>query len=80
MTSASAARYCVLKCPYDVPKYSESAGIVRKCDMCSSRLAADEAPACVQACPHEAISIRIVDRRESDRNRCPAVDDWCRAP
>ncbi|HKB90561.1 MAG TPA: 4Fe-4S dicluster domain-containing protein, partial [Opitutaceae bacterium] len=25
--------YCVLKCPYDVPKYNERLGIVRKCDM-----------------------------------------------
>src|ERR1041385_2200027 len=30
--------YCILKCPYDVPKYSAERGIVRKCDMCSSRL------------------------------------------
>jgi formate dehydrogenase iron-sulfur subunit len=49
--------YCVLKCPYDVPKYNERLGIVRKCDMCHGRLAAGEAPACVQACPTEAISI-----------------------
>ena len=28
--------YCVLKCPYDVPKFSERRGIVRKCDMCST--------------------------------------------
>ncbi len=54
-------QYCVLKCPYDVPKYSASRGIVRKCDMCSSRLAAHEAPACVQACPNEAIRITVVD-------------------
>ena len=27
-------QYCVLKCPYDVPKYSAKRGIVRKCDMC----------------------------------------------
>ena len=54
-------QYCVLKCPYDVPKYSESLGIVRKCDMCHSRLAEGEAPACVQACPTETISITIVD-------------------
>jgi DMSO reductase anchor subunit len=47
-------------CPYDAPKYSEARGIVRKCDMCSDRLAHGEAPACVQACPNEAISIRIV--------------------
>ncbi len=50
-------QYCVLKCPYDVPKYSKKLGIVRKCDMCHSRLAVGEAPACVQACPTEAIRI-----------------------
>jgi formate dehydrogenase iron-sulfur subunit len=54
-------QYCVLKCPYEVPKYNAELGIVRKCDMCSSRLAAGEAPACVQGCPTGAISIEIVD-------------------
>ncbi|MEM9158077.1 MAG: DmsC/YnfH family molybdoenzyme membrane anchor subunit [Verrucomicrobiota bacterium] len=57
-------QYCVLKCPYDVPKYSEKRGIVRKCDMCHSRLSEGEAPACVQACPHEAIKIVTVDKEE----------------
>ncbi|MEN8864047.1 MAG: DmsC/YnfH family molybdoenzyme membrane anchor subunit [Akkermansiaceae bacterium] len=53
--------YCILKCPYDVPKYSHKRGIVRKCDMCHQRLAEGEAPACVQACPTEAISIIKID-------------------
>ncbi len=52
--------YCVLKCPYDVPKFSERLGIVRKCDMCQGRLAAGEAPACAQACPTHAIRIVTV--------------------
>ncbi len=52
--------YCTLTCPYEVPRYSASRGIVRKCDMCSDRLAVGEAPACVQACPNGAITIAIV--------------------
>lgn len=54
-------QYCTLACPYDVPKYHSGKGIVRKCDMCSARLAVGEAPACVQACPNEAIAIRVVN-------------------
>lgn len=57
-------QYCTLACPYDVPKYHAGKGIVRKCDMCSQRLAVGEAPACVQACPHEAIAIKVVDIRQ----------------
>jgi formate dehydrogenase iron-sulfur subunit len=47
-----------------VPKYSVERGIIRKCDLCSQRLSVNEAPACVQACPNEAIRITIVDQEE----------------
>jgi Fe-S-cluster-containing dehydrogenase component/DMSO reductase anchor subunit len=57
-------QYCTLACPYEAPKYHAGLGIVRKCDMCSSRLAVGEPPACVQSCPHEAIAIRTVSRRQ----------------
>lgn len=66
-------QYCILKCPYDVPKYSHSKGIVRKCDMCSDRLAVGEAPACVQSCPNRAIRITVVNQQslleESEANQ-----------
>ncbi len=65
-------QYCMLTCPYDVPRYSHRLGIVRKCDMCHGRLAAGEAPACVQACPNQAIRITLVSRQsvieESEAN------------
>ncbi|MBX3745875.1 MAG: dimethyl sulfoxide reductase anchor subunit [Verrucomicrobiae bacterium] len=56
--------YCVMMCPYEVPQYSPRLGIVRKCDLCQGRLADAEAPACVQACPTEAIRVRLVDRTQ----------------
>ena len=74
--------YCVMKCPYEVPKYSDRLGIVRKCDMCSQRLAVGEAPACVQACPDEAIKITLVEtsavvtyRESSFNNFLPDAPD-----
>jgi Fe-S-cluster-containing dehydrogenase component/DMSO reductase anchor subunit len=61
-------QYCMLACPYDVPKYNRRLGIVRKCDMCAGRLAVGEAPACVQACPNEAIRITVVRQQEVIEN------------
>lgn len=66
-------QYCVWMCPYEVPQFSASKGIVRKCDMCQQRLAVDEAPACVQSCPNQAIAIEIV-RSDAVRSRAQRGD------
>ena len=46
-------RYCVYACPYDVPKYelNNAFGQIRKCQLCSQRLAKGQVPACVEVCP-----------------------------
>jgi Fe-S-cluster-containing dehydrogenase component/DMSO reductase anchor subunit len=58
-------QYCVFMCPYDAPKYNAARGIVRKCDLCSDRLKHDEAPACAQACPNQAIKVVVVDQAQA---------------
>jgi Fe-S-cluster-containing dehydrogenase component len=74
--------YCTLTCPYEVPAFNHRLGIVRKCDMCSDRLAEGEAPACVQGCPNEAISITVVDQPASGATTqyVSAKDTLCISP
>ena len=50
-------RYCLMACPYGVPRYEweEAAPYVRKCTMCHTRLKASKQPACVEACPQQAL-------------------------
>jgi formate dehydrogenase iron-sulfur subunit len=50
-------RYCMLACPFHVPRYEwdTTRPLMRKCDMCAERQTRGEPPACVAACPHDAL-------------------------
>ncbi len=64
-------QYCVWNCPYSVPQFNPERGVVGKCDMCRGRLLEGLEPACVNACPENAIQIEIVNKiewREDFRN------------
>jgi Fe-S-cluster-containing hydrogenase components 1 len=46
-------RYCMVACPFNIPKYEwdKALPFVAKCQMCSTKVARGEAPACVSVCP-----------------------------
>jgi formate dehydrogenase iron-sulfur subunit len=49
-------RYCLVACPFSVPRYqwTKLVPYVTKCDMCATRQAKGQLPACVEACPVQA--------------------------
>ena len=52
-------RYCMVACPFQIPTYTYNDALtpaVRKCEFCATRTDKGEAPACVAACPRQALT------------------------
>jgi len=50
-------RYCMIACPFHIPRYEwdKTVPLMKKCDMCFERQQANQKPACVEACPNQAL-------------------------
>jgi formate dehydrogenase iron-sulfur subunit len=48
--------YCQTGCPFNIPRYSVKDQKAYKCTLCSDRVAVGLEPACIKACPTQALS------------------------
>ncbi|MBN1570110.1 MAG: 4Fe-4S dicluster domain-containing protein [Acidobacteria bacterium] len=50
-------RYCMIACPFDVPKFEYDSAVpgIQKCILCRDRIQQGEIPACVKNCPTKAL-------------------------
>lgn len=65
-------RYCMVSCPFNIPKfeYNSSNPKIQKCILCYDRILAGRKPACVEACPTDALMFgRKRDLMEIARDR-----------
>ena len=64
-------RYCVVGCPFAVPKYEydEAFGQIQKCQFCSHLQAQGKIPACCDVCPTGASLFGKVDDLKEEANR-----------
>lgn len=56
--------YCVMACPYNVPKVDKDKGYSVKCDGCIERLREGKQTICVESCPLRALDWDDMDQLE----------------
>ncbi len=76
-------RYCMVACPFQIPRFEwrKPLPVITKCNMCAERLRRGEGPACVAACPMQALQFgsrpamlaEAARRIAGDRRYVPAI-------
>lgn len=58
---------CGVVCPFGIPRLDEDERVTVKCDQCADRVAQGKPPACVEACPMQALEFGDVADYEAER-------------
>ena len=61
-------KFCTWACPYDAPRYVREKGVIQKCDFCIDRLNNNESPACISACPTDALNLDDMETKKVNSN------------
>jgi formate dehydrogenase iron-sulfur subunit len=64
--------FCVNFCPFQVPRFNSEERIIEKCTFCAERLNEGLEPACVAACPSDALTIWDYDEMLEKVNEAEA--------
>lgn len=69
-------RYCMLACPFDIPKYdwSKTFPTIQKCQMCATRIENNQEPACTEVCPTGALKFGDRDKLLQEAKQQIAAD------
>ncbi len=60
-------KWCVLACPFGVIRMDDASHAIIKCDQCFERVERGELPACVEACPTDALTFQSLDAVVADK-------------
>src|ERR671939_562040 len=68
--------YCISGCPFNIPRLSKTDSKVYKCTLCSDRVSVGLEPACIKACPTQALSFGSKEEMLAQANsRLPDLND-----
>jgi formate dehydrogenase iron-sulfur subunit len=64
-------RYCMLACPFYIPKYEWSKVVpwVQKCTFCADRLGDGKVPACIKVCPTNTMFFGDIDEVNNEAQK-----------
>jgi len=68
-------RYCEMACPFGAPRFDPGRAVVTKCHFCRDRVDTGGRPACVAACPTEALRLLDDDAAAGARPSVPGFVD-----